>query len=86
MPNDALTLTHIRTGLSVTVTRERSWFKTAARAKRILAARVHAHDKGVKILDAFKDFEEFIFTDNEAQVIIGPDTFIVSLVHQHNTP
>ena len=46
----ALRLTHNRTGLAVTVGFERSWHRTLERARRILRARVHAHDKGLRAI------------------------------------
>jgi len=44
-------LTHIRTGFVVQIGYSRSWIATLKVAERIMAARLHAHNKGlVRIL------------------------------------
>ena len=51
-------LTHIRTGFVVQIGYRRSWIATLKVAERILAARVHAHDKGLlRILELDPEFE-----------------------------
>ena len=56
MPSDSryripsITVTH-KSGLAVTVDRERSWHQSVKRALRILKARLYARNKGLATLD-----------------------------------
>ena len=56
MPSDrhyripSVTVTH-KSGISVTVDRERSWHQSVKRALRILKARLYARNKGLATLD-----------------------------------
>ena len=76
----AVKLTHHRTGLAVTVNVTRTWEKARRDALRILSARVHTHDKGVKRL-AEDNPGEYVLNENGSySATVAGNTYTVTLI------
>lgn len=80
-PGPTMRLIHHRTGITVTVGMERSQHKTLLRARRILSARVYAHDKGVATLDKQQhNVENYnLNPDGTLSTTVGPNTYTITV-------